>query len=90
MRKKSTLPGEWTAPSGQPICARIVRLAHGQSYGYLRAADDRDVFFHRADTRDEFKGYEIGDVVTFELLEDRLSGPRAIRVRRKGAKNHDR
>ena len=71
--------------AGKPTTGRIVRLAPGLSYGHIRASTHRDVFFHRSDTGDEFNRLNVGDAVTFELVEDRLSGPRGIRVRKKKA-----
>jgi cold shock CspA family protein len=43
------------------------------------------VFFHRSDLLEgtAFNALAIGDRVTFELLEDRVSGPRALRVERR-------
>ena len=57
----------------------------GQGHGYIRLSNDRDVFFHRSDMREgtSINDVAIGDAVRFELLEDAVSGPRAIRVERK-------
>jgi len=40
------------------------------------------VFFHRSDVRERaaFNDLSVGDAVTFELFEDDVSGPRALRV----------
>lgn len=67
---------------GVPSVGRIATLYIGQSYGIIRLASRRDVFFHRSDLRDgvSFNQFAVGDTVTFELLEDRVSGPRAVRV----------
>ena len=61
---------------------RIDKLFIGQSHGLIRLADMRQVFFHRSDVRDgtSFNALSAGDSVQFELLEDRVSGPRAVRV----------
>jgi cold shock CspA family protein len=63
---------------------RIVKLLVGQSHGFIRLADGREIFFHRADVCEgaAFNAFTIGDPVTFELLEDAVSGARAIRVNR--------
>ena len=63
---------------------RIVKLLVGQSHGFIRLADGREIFFHRADVREgaAFNALNVGDPVTFELLEDTVSGARAIRVNR--------
>lgn len=64
---------------------RIAKLFVGQGYGFIRLATDRDVFFHRADLRDgtSINDFAVGDRVTFELLEDNVSGARALQVRRR-------
>jgi cold shock CspA family protein len=57
----------------------------GQGHGFIRLTDDRQVFFHRSDVREgtSFNEFAVGDAVTFELFEDRVSGPRALRVERR-------
>jgi hypothetical protein len=62
---------------------RIVKLLIGQSHGYIRLASGRDIFFHRSDLEEStsFNAFAIGDLVRFELLEDALSGARALRVK---------
>lgn len=66
-----------TANSG-----RIVALFIGRSHGFIRLPNGRDVFFHRSDVNRpaSFNAFAIGDHVAFELLEDAVSGPRAVRV----------
>ena len=61
---------------------RIVKLFVGQGYGFIRVSNDRDIFFHRSDVREgsSFNEFVIGDSVTFELLEDPISGARALQV----------
>jgi hypothetical protein len=46
--------------------------------------DGRDIWFHRGDMdeRAAFNRFVVGDSVMFDLLEDRISGARALRVRR--------
>ena len=68
---------------GAPSVGRIVTLFIGQSHGFIRLANGRDVFFHRSDVRESasFNEFVLGDRVTFELLEDKISGPRAVQVR---------
>jgi len=43
------------------------------------------VFFHRADLDEDtpFNSLQTGDLVTFELIVDSISGPRAVRVTRR-------
>jgi cold shock CspA family protein len=57
----------------------------GQAHGFIRLASGREVFFHRSDVQDgtSFNAFAVGDCVAFELLEDRVSGPRALRVERR-------
>jgi cold shock CspA family protein len=69
--------------TGTPSVGAISRMAHGRSHGYIRINGGGDVFFHRSDTAEgQFNQLEAGTEVTFELVEDRISGARAIRVRR--------
>lgn len=64
---------------------RIVKLLIGQSHGFIRLADSREIYFHRSDLeeRTSFNELVVGDVVGFELLEDAVSGARALRVKRR-------
>ena len=59
----------------------------GQSYGFIRLRDRREVFFHRADVEEgtPFNSLQVGDRVAFELITDAVSGLRAVRVTRKRA-----
>lgn len=68
-----------------PVNGTIVKLLVGQGHGFIRRSDDREIFFHRADVREgtSFNDFAVGDAVTFELLDDAVSGPRAVRVRRR-------
>ncbi|HJZ73673.1 MAG TPA: cold shock domain-containing protein [Vicinamibacterales bacterium] len=72
-------------PRGVPGTGRIVTLFIGQGYGFIRPASGREVFFHRSDVQEgtSFNAFAVGDSVTFELLEDLVSGPRALRVERR-------
>ena len=61
-----------------------MRVARGQGHAFIRVAGGREVFFHRSDvTEGTFHALAVGDVVAFELIEDRVSGPRATRVRKR-------
>jgi cold shock CspA family protein len=79
---RNTASGRPADRRGTPSAGRIVALYIGQSHGLIRLADARDVFFHRSDLRDgvSFNDLAVGDRVTFELLEDKVSGPRAVQV----------
>jgi cold shock CspA family protein len=70
---------------GVPSTGRIVTLFVGQGHGFIRLGSDRDVFFHRSDVREgmSFNDLAVGDTVRFDLLEDDVSGPRAIQVTRR-------
>jgi cold shock CspA family protein len=70
---------------GQETHGHIAKLYVGQGYGYIRVMPgDRDVYFHRSDllVGHSINDFAIGDAVTFELLPDTVSGPRALRVQR--------
>jgi|SRR5579872_1114087 len=69
---------------GTPTSGRIIALVLGQGHGFIRPRNDLKVFFHRSDLCEgtAFQDLAVGDRVTFELLEDAISGPRALRVER--------
>jgi len=64
---------------------RIVKLLIGHGHGFIRVANDRDIFFHRSDVREgtSFNDFTVGDSVVFELFDDPVSGARALQVRRR-------
>jgi len=70
---------------GAASTGRIVKLLVGQSHGFIRLADSREIYFHRIDLeeRTAFNDFAVGDAVIFELLEDDVSGARALRVKRR-------
>ena len=70
---------------GVSTTGRIAKLLVGQGHGFIRLTDDREVFFHRSDVREgaSFNDFIVNDPVTFELLEDAVSGARALRVTRR-------
>jgi cold shock CspA family protein len=53
-------------------------------YGFIRVRNGREVFFHRSDLQDvaTFNTLQVGDLVTFSLIDDPVSGARAVRVTR--------
>jgi cold shock CspA family protein len=79
-RKTST--GRPEERRGTANSGRIVSLFVGQGHGFIRLRTGREVFFHRSDVQDgtSFNAFAVGDAVTFELLEDHISGPRALRI----------
>ena len=78
---KPSRPGE---RRGVPDRGRIIRLYVGQGYGFIRLADDRDIYFHRADMEagTSINDCHIGDIVKFERVDDVISGARAQCVKR--------
>jgi len=69
--------------TGSPQTGRLARIVRGQGHGYIRMDDDRDVFFDRRSMSEGgFNDLTVGDRMAFELIEDQLSGPRALRVRK--------
>ena len=61
---------------------RITQLSHGRFCGVIRATDGQNVFFHGRDLESTtYNDMAIGGAVSFELIDDRVSGPRAGRVR---------
>jgi len=73
---RKVAPGPAAERRGKPSTGRIITLFIGQSHGFIRLASGRAVFFHRSDVLD-------GELVKFELLEDEVSGPRALQVERR-------
>jgi hypothetical protein len=69
---------------GSSATGRIARIRVGLCDGFIRLRDDREVYFHRGDLREgtAFNDLQVGHVVAFELLEDSVSGARALRVTR--------
>jgi cold shock CspA family protein len=79
----AALNGLPSQPIGVSDRGHIVRLYTGQCHGTIRTADGREVWFHRSDMseRAAFNNFVVGDSVIFDLIEDRISGARALRVR---------
>jgi 'Cold-shock' DNA-binding domain len=79
---RNARPGE---RRGAISTGHIVKLLIGRSHGFIRLADKREIYFHRSDLEDStaFNEFAIGDTVIFELLEDAVSGARALRVKRR-------
>lgn len=84
-RNRQSQAGRAVELHGPSRSGRIVTLLHGQGHGFIRLADRRTVFFHRSDLREgmRFGDLAIGEVLTFELFDDPISGPRALRVQRR-------
>jgi cold shock CspA family protein len=68
---------------GAKVLGHVTRLRVGQGFGFIRLRDGREIYFHRADVQQAtFNSLRVGDAVRFELLDDRISGPRALQVDR--------
>jgi cold shock CspA family protein len=64
------------------MTGRITQLSHGRLCGVIRASDRQIVFFHARDLEGaRYNDLKIGGVVSFELIDDRISGPRAAGIR---------
>ena len=71
-----------TVKRGRATTGRIARLSHGRLCGVIRASDGQNVFFHGRDLEDaRYNDVKVGGSVSFELIDDPVSGPRAARVR---------
>src|SRR5438552_3854053 len=76
-------PGRPRRPAGRPMAGVVLRIVRGQSHGFIRTTEDREVFFHRSDvTGSSFNDLASGDRVTFRVTADSVSGPRATHVRK--------
>ncbi len=80
--KRSTKPSRPHDPGGTPATGRIVKIQTGQGHGYIRLPNEREVYFHRADLQEgtAFNELRVGEAVKFDLLDDAVSGARAVRV----------
>jgi cold shock CspA family protein len=71
-----------TAKRGRAMKGQIAQLSHGRFCGVIRASEGQNVFFHGRDLEGaQYNDVEIGRFVSFELIDDRVSGPRAARIR---------
>ena len=70
------------APRGRQTRGRIAELSRGRLSGVILAHDSQRVFFHGRDLEGaKYNDVDVGASVTFELVADRISGPRATRIR---------
>jgi cold shock CspA family protein len=82
-----------TPSQGRATTGRITELSHGRLCGLILASDGLIVFFHGRDLEGvKFNDMQVGGSVSFELIDDRISGPRAARVRvaHRGPRARDR
>ena len=89
--KQSSKLSRPNVPSGTLVTGRIVSLLIGQCHGFIRLQNAREIYFHRADLQEgtAFNDLQIGGI-TFELLEDAVSGARAARGGPREASMSDR
>lgn len=82
IRKVPTKVSWPNAPRGEAATGRISKILVGQGHGFIRLRDNREIYFHRRDVKDgvNFNDLEVGTTVSFELLEDNVSGARALAV----------
>jgi cold shock CspA family protein len=88
MRSRTTSnvgPARPAPAAGKQSRGKVKRLTRGEGSGIISAARG-DVFFHKSDFQGKFFDLNVGDQVTFDLLDDSISGPRAQNVRPVGAK----
>jgi cold shock CspA family protein len=70
---------------GRPAAGRVKELLRGRLCGTIRAKDGLNVFFHARDLDvGKYNDVEVGASVSFEIIDDKISGPRAVKVRVKG------
>lgn len=66
---------------GLPMNGKIAELSRGRSCGVIRSGDGKNVFFHGRDLEGaKYNDLVVGGSVSFELVDDRVSGPRALRI----------
>ena len=64
------------------MVGRIKSVVRGLGIGYIRDDLGRDVFFHKGDVLDRgYNDLDIGLPVEFELVDDSISGARAMQIR---------
>jgi CspA family cold shock protein len=65
-----------------PIIGTIARLLTEKGFGFVRAGNEKEYFFHRtALIGAKFEELHSGQVVSFDPVDDAEKGPRAERVR---------
>jgi cold shock CspA family protein len=71
---------------GRPSTGRIATITRGRGDGFIRERSGERLYFNRRDVIGQgFNDLDVGDAVTFEVIEDHVSGHRAIRVAKKKA-----
>src|SRR3954465_14019996 len=82
LRKRAGKLSQPAELRGVPDAGRIGKLFVGQGHGVIRTAKGREIYFHRADIKEgaSINDFAVGDAVSFERLEDAISGARALDV----------
>jgi cold shock CspA family protein len=71
-------------PRGRASTGTVATITRGRGDGYIREHRGDLLYFNRRDVIDGgFNDLNIGDRVTFEIIEDKVSGHRAVRVAKK-------
>ena len=80
------MPSAIPIKRGRPSAGRVTELSRGRLCGVIRASDGLNVFFHARDLDEaKYNDVEVGESVSFEIIDDKVSGPRAVRVRVRAA-----
>jgi cold shock protein len=75
----SEFPGGSAVPAG-----RIKKIIPDRGFGFVRADDGNEVFFHRTElTSVDFDSLQEGESVTFDIV-DSPKGPRARNMQKTG------
>jgi cold shock CspA family protein len=64
------------------MVGHVKSVQRGSGTGYIRDNAGRDFFFHKGDVLNKgFNDLDIGVAVTFEIIEDPISGARAAQIK---------
>ena len=81
MAKFTRKPTGTLGPQGRSSTGQVATITRGRGDGFIRETRGELLYFHRSDVVDgTFNELNIGDAVTFEVIEDAISGHRAARV----------
>lgn len=63
---------------------KIKKIIEDKGYGFIRAEDGSEIFFHRSDLQDvDINDLKEGDHMEFDVKKDpRGRGPKAVHVRK--------
>jgi cold shock CspA family protein len=69
-------------PRGRAAQGRVKQLSHGRLCGDIETTDGQRIFFHGRDLEQaRYNDLKIGDAVSFEVIDDHISGARATAIR---------